>query len=381
MKKILFYCAIIFLTTPIFCVDWGGRVFNDTSFVMQSGEFHPVQFDMADFYISAPLNKKNTATIDARASFQFTYDDTDYAVHEFDCALNLDTLRYSQRIPTKGGDISLSVGRFFGSDLTGVIFSQQSDGVNVGFQNMTIQCNVYLGYTGLLNAKVAKIFVPADTDYYEPYQPLYAFAPRFVPLGFSVYLPALFNNQNLGAEFWTFFDANGDNFNRSYITVSLDGFTSRYFFYDAKLTFCIEYPDDLSLRTLVRLNVIPLDSFLISFYGDYSSGENGLLSPFVSFTKSVAFKKYTGDVYYSGIAQFGLNITKIFVEVVQLALNCAIITDCTDDSPSYDGVNFGAGVAWNIFQDLQAGLSFTQFIGNDSDDNRSEISIKVTLAY
>ena len=44
-------------------------------------------------------------------------------------------------------------------------------------------------------------------------------------------------------------------------------------------------------------------------------------------------------------------------------------------------MQLSADVLWNIFYDVQLGLSASQFIGDDSDNSKTTLSVKAVIAF
>lgn len=365
-------------------MEWGGLVSNDTALSGDKDfDMKLIQTDKADLYMSIPLDKKGTGSIMARGSFKFTYDDSPSASELYEYVLNLDTLSVSKVFsPSRFSSVAISCGRFDVMDSTGIMFAQQSDGVQVRFSNAAADLAVYCGYTGLLNAKAAKIFVSSEeTDYEEDDWDLYTLAPRYLPYGFSASFPALFWNQTLTVQGWGFQDLEDFDTDRYYASLSLDGGISKYFAYRAETMFGTEDFATLMNYSALRLDCFPIKGLMMSLNGNYSSGSHGGFSPFVGFSKVTAFKKLYTDVYYSGIIQAGMSASKVFWNVLNVGVGGTLVYGCMDKSVDYDGVLAKAFVQWNVFPDVQAGASYTQFVGDNSDDTRSDISLQVSIAF
>ncbi|MDY5634395.1 MAG: hypothetical protein SPF29_07480 [Treponema porcinum] len=229
MKRLLCTAAALIAgTASFFAVEWGGKIANDTSFMGKADDLKLKQSDTVGLWMNIPLNRTNSVYVAAEAYYKFTYDDTETADEEFENVINCNLLKFSAGwMAGNGNMISLSAGRFPVSDFTGIIFNQPADGLNFKVSSQTVDFNIFAGYTGLLNAKEVTILTPADTEYEESDDDFYAFAPKYLPFGFSFAFPSVFGNQHISLEGWGFADLNGDDCNRYYGMLGLDGYLLR----------------------------------------------------------------------------------------------------------------------------------------------------------
>ena len=114
--------------------------------------------------------------------------------------INLDVLNLSGQFPKVSGGPALftfTVGRYFESDFTGLVFSQQSiDGFELGFSNPGMVVSADLGYTGLTLNPVSYIVMTEADAVAQGNSSNFFGSPRIVGR-LQVLLPDLFLKQDL----------------------------------------------------------------------------------------------------------------------------------------------------------------------------------------
>lgn len=383
MKKVL-SAAIVLITgvSAFFCVEWGGRISNDTSFMGKADSLKLKQSDSASLWMNVPLNKKNSAYIAAEAYYKFAYDDTETADKEVENIFNCNLLKLSAGwMAGNGNMLSFSAGRFPVSDLTGIIFNQPADGINLKVSSQAVDFNVFAGYTGLLNAKDVTVLTADDTDYEESDNDFYTLAPKYLPFGISFAFPSVFGNQHIALEGWGFVDLNGDDYSRYYALLGLDGYLLSNLSYNIQTVFGTENFDNLMNFSSLSFDLNPAGNAGIKLYGTYASGEQGALSSFNGFTSMTAVAVRFADLQYSSMITGGLQLSNVFAGIMYASLGGAVIFECPDSSAEYFGVQLNADVLWNVFYDIQLGVSAAQFIGDDSDNSKTTLSVKAVIAF
>ena len=383
MKRLLCTAAALIAgTASFFAVEWGGKIANDTSFMGKADDLKLKQSDTVGLWMNIPLNRTNSVYVAAEAYYKFTYDDTETADEEFENVINCNLLKLSAGwMAGNGNMISLSAGRFPVSDFTGIIFNQPADGLNFKVSSQAVDFSIFAGYTGLLNAKEVTILTPADTEYEESDDDFYAFAPKYLPFGFSFAFPSVFGNQHISLEGWGFADLNGDDCNRYYGMLGLDGYLLRNLSYNVKTVFGTKNFDSLMNFSSLSFDLNPAGNFGIKLYGTYASGKQGSLSAFSGFTSMTAVSTRFADLEYSSMVTGGLQLSNVFAGVLYASLGGAVLFECPDSSVEYFGMQLSADVLWNIFYDVQLGLSASQFIGDDSDNSKTTLSVKAVIAF
>lgn len=383
MRKWLYVsAALILVSSALSAVEWGGVVTNETLFAGKIDSLKLKQSDSADVWLNIPFNKTNSVHLSAEMYYRFVYDDTDVADKSFENVLNLSLLKFSAVRMIKGGSVlSVSAGRFPVSDLTGLVFNQAADGVNVRLSAAAADFSVFAGYTGLLNSKEVTIITPRDTEYEERTDDFYTLAAQYLPFGFSLSFPSLFANQNVSFEGWGFVDLNGDDWHRWYASAGLDGFLMSRLSYRLQTVFGTENFESLMNLTSFSLDFNPVRKLDMRLYGVYASGSQGNLSAFNGFSSVTAVSARFEDILYSSLLAGGLTVSDIFGNCLLVSAGALVLFDVSGSAAEYFGMQFTADILWNMFSDVQLGFSASQLICRQADNSRTALSLKAALAF
>ena len=295
-------------------------------------------------------------------------------------------LRISKKIGSASNTILVNAGRFYFADISGTIFSQPSDGLNVLLSSRRVNAKVYANYTGLLNAQNVTILNKKDSSYALDTKKGWYFAAPYTNAGLSVDFPYLFANQTLSAEFLASFGTPGiedgtSGYNRLWGTLGLNGFILKNLCYVFTTTFGTELEDGVSNLTKLSFTYLPkFKSMTVSVFGHYASGEQFGLKPFKGFTKSTVCSSAV-EPEYSGIVKTGANISIKPVKSILAGLNGSAVFSCPKDDFEYKGFEAGISGNFQIFSDLNINGSFTQFAAKEKNDSKATFTLSATLAF
>lgn len=382
LRKTALSCTALLLSTSLFAIDWGGKLTNDTSFIgLKDSSLKPKQTDTLSLWTTIPLSKDNSRYFAAEGNYQFKYDGTDTAADEITNTLDLNLFKFAinKKLPRQK-NLSFTAGRFGISDLTGTVFAQNCDGLLFQFSMPRFSTNLYAGYTGLLNANSVTI-LNGDESSYELADPaVYRLAPKYVPFGINFTFPGLFANQNLSLQGWGFADANGDGYNRYYGLLSLDGYLVSNLYYTLKTVMGSENFEGVSNLSILNLYCYFTETFFMNLAGTYASGEQGDIKAFKGVTSMPALIS-SDDPEYTSLIKADLNFTKTFGKVAYINGGAACAFSIVDESPEYKGLQIQASAMYKVFNDVQLGASFGQFIGKESDLNKTHIAVKAAVVF
>lgn len=381
MKK-SFLCLVgIFSFFSINAFEWGGNFNNLTEFTGKPDDLKLVQNDQISLWTKIPVSEDRNSYIFGDVSYSFKYDGQDNVARVYNNILNLNILQGNFLWNLKGNSqLQLKVGRFPISDGTVAIFNQVSDGIFVGFKNSKIDLSVYGGYTGLLNSKSVDMllldYYTIESNYIEETNDFYTLAPKYIPVALNLKIP--FRANSFILQTWGFLDANGANQNRFYGTVGLNGYISKIFSYDLVSSF-----GTINFENISNLSMLDIsghfDKFIFSLSGKYASGKNGSFSQFIGVTKrSVIYSKF--DTEYSSAILGGVNFATLIGNFINLQAGFDVVFDAFEDV-QYRGVQYNAGVNWNIFSDLRLSALFKQFIGKESNENNITLDLGLLFAF
>ena len=355
--------------SPLAGLDFGGKINSTTKY--QGAEFSVLKWyesAAAHLWISSLLIKKMKLKVNTDGSYEFRYDERDGSCKNI---LDLNLLKISGTLEAgRYTTIQLAAGRFPVSDMTGIIFSQVSDGGFIKFVTPSVEFSIYGGSTGLLNAHDVTILTPSGTAYNPDYNAVYVKAPSYLPFGLSLSFPSLFLNQTVAAEGWGFIDFSTDKYSRWYGTVSVSGPLSGKVFYSLTATAGSENLKTLSCLSKAVLIFYPAANASVGFTSVYASGSNGFLSTFRGFTLQTAdFALDEPD--YAGMIKASVSFSYTILSRLCLVGEGGCVFACPENTVSYDGWQWNCSAVWNIFHDVQVSAGASQYYAADSSRNKT----------
>lgn len=420
MKKTtrFFLSSIAFfaLAPLAFSVETGGLLTNDTKFanIEKDGGLKLDQKNGINLWARHPLSEDGTSYFAAEGLFQTEYD---ASIEESDKKLLADVTLFKLVVQKEldSGSLVFSAGRFFNSDLSGVVYTQNGDGAKFDLNISRISVSLFGAYTGLLNAKTVTILTSADQDTYAPSndspdlseksKTVYVLADKYFAGGVTFALPHIFASQTIAAEGFGAFGLESKKYNRFYGTVALNGPLVPSFFYDVSSTFGFAKYDDGDMEkgnlTKGSITFYPdikptFESASISVNGLYASGQQGSFKSFQGFTSGTSVNSLD-QPEYSNVLLAGLSATLKPVSNVLLSAKGDLVFDTAagedSDKIKQCGFQYSAGFNWQIVSDVSLGASFGQFIGQKVDDvdyseagtgiggNKTELKITAAIAF
>ena len=227
MKRSLISILFAMLLLPSsFGYEWGLSLVNSTEFKGQ--EFDSLKLNQNDslsLWTKIPFNKNNSSYLVGDVSYHFKYEDAGNNPVGLQNIVNLNMFKFVSEISFNNvNKFFIMAGRFPLVDSSRKVFAQSSDGLYLKYAGVFTNISLYGGYTGLLNSKEVTVLTPSETKYKEASNDFYTLAPKYVPVSVMFNFPSLFANQQLNIQGWGFLDLNGDNFNRYYANIELDGY-------------------------------------------------------------------------------------------------------------------------------------------------------------
>lgn len=406
MKKHKFLLiALCLLTIPTFALDFGGYLTNKSALESygDDNEFKLDQQNSVSLWLRQNFNKSGENYFAVQGSYNF---EADLEEDDYINALDLELFKVSSSINSKNSKLTFDIGRFYFSDLSGIIFSQNADGVKIAFENSWIQTSLYASYTGLLNAITTEIITtPASSflmnkemlplenssiAFNEDDSKIYDLAQKYVFGAFNFALPNLFLNQSIYLEFLESYRLESDekDFNRMYATLYLDGPIYSSLFYNASTTFGIStYDGETDVSNLSSVSVkYYLKNASFGASAIYASGNQGSLSTFSGFTKITSTYSLQ-NFLYSGIIKAGINANFKPISVLLLSCDCDAIFNAAAgndfDEIEYYAFQYSFGALWQVKSDFKLGFTGCQFFDKENSDlaNKTYFCVNASLAF
>lgn len=396
MRFLRRFVLVSFLSLPFFpafSFEYGFFAGDNTSFKFDGEEYDvPIleQIESLSGTLRIPFDGSGLSYFAMEAGLTHTYDKTfeDGAGSDNDIAADISVFRLSSYKDFSSGRLSVDAGRFFVSDLSGIILSQINDGLKVSFSSQAFDVSAYGGYSGLLNLKNVSVMDSSGTVYSpDDERDFYDFAAPYIVGGLTFSAPYIVFNQTVSAECLAVVGTEGpadspdDDENRFYGTLSLNGPLSPIVFYNLSASLYSEDFSEFGVMGKAEVAVYPdFKSSSITVSASYASGNQGSMIPFVGFTQVTACLSADEPVY-SGIMKCGLAGSMLPVEKLFLSLGGdAVWKNGDDDSMEYYGVQFSTGLRYQMFSDVSLGLSASHFIGDSDDSSRTEFAFNAVIS-
>ncbi|MBO5607660.1 MAG: hypothetical protein J5930_07145 [Treponema sp.] len=384
------FCALVLALCTVasaFAIDFGGTFNNGTR--LYTNDFSPMSFSQQDgitAWVRQPFNNSINLYLAAEGTALFRYSVSDmnkFNSSTFVWCLDLSLLKAGFRFDFGENQLRVSAGRFFVSDVTGLIVGQNLDGAQAVFDAGFLQAGVYAGYSGLTNSQFATILNSSSSTYKNRSSYLYNFNSPYVVTGGSVRFPYLFANQTLTAEVLFAIGTAGPNGsnagdNRIYATAGLNGPIVKDLFYTFSTTLGI----DNGVNNMTDLSVTYYPPFLSSsatFSAVYASGDNGFMKPFRGFTSMQSTYSYSAPEY-TGLLKMGVSGTIKPLQGLLAGVGFDVVMDCASGF-AYSGVQWNANVQYRLFTDVVFGLDVSQYWGASEKQNSTSFKLNAAISF
>ncbi|MCR5044949.1 MAG: hypothetical protein K6A42_00040 [Treponema sp.] len=382
VKALFFACGLAIFAASAFSFDFGGSIRNNTKF--KGSKFSNIKLDQVDdinLWARFPISKDGKTYFIAEGLYEFELADTTVFNR-----LDLDLFKFAGAFKVGKRALNVSAGRFIYSDLTGLVYSQNGDGLYVNYDGGNFAVSAYAAYTGLLNAALVKMLDhPSDSFVYDT-KAVYELAQKYIVGAATFSLPALAGSHSLSAQFLGAFKLDGKSYNRLYGTACITGPIVKTLYYTLSTTMGFQSFDggsfDISNMSSAKVSYfLPFKDMTINCGGLYASGSHGPFEPFRAFTKIDAYNSLT-EPQHSGIIKGSFSATIKPIQTLLAYAGCDVIINAATSSLEYKGIQYNVGADWQIFSDLKTGVAFLQYIDNDNSDyNKIQIALNVTLTF
>ena len=383
MKRSLISILFAMLLLPSsFGYEWGLSLVNSTEFKGQ--EFDSLKLNQNDslsLWTKIPFNKSNSSYLVGDVSYHFKYEDAGNNPVGFQNIVNLNMFKFVSELSFNNvNKMFIMAGRFPIVDSSRKVFAQSSDGLYLKYAGVFTNISLYGGYTGLLNSKEVTVLTPSETKYKEASNDFYTLAPKYVPISVMFNFPSLFANQQLNIQGWGFLDLNGDDFNRYYANIELDGYLAKGLHYSLSSVFGTVNFENLMNCSELTIKYFVSEPFALQCSALYASGKNEIFDAFTGVTSNSVILAYE-NTECSNLFKAELGAVVSVLQKCLISAKGAYVADFTEESMDYRGIQWESNIIWNIFDDVQLSASMGQFYGQDSKDNQTRMSVNLNLAF
>lgn len=394
MKKSLssIFATLLF-SSSLFAVEWGGLV-NGTFKYNNNADTKVSEFKKAtktattddSLWIRIPFSKDGDNYFITEGTYNFEYENTNSkGTHSQYLDLSLFKFFFTKDVSNDNGHSSfdVSIGRYCLSDLTGLIYSQNTDSAMVKYNSDNFVVSLFGGYTGLLNGRAVKIISVVDKNtFIEDKDKIYQCAEKFFVGDLSITLQNLFANQSITIEGLGTFRTEGNSYSRMYASIGLTGPIISNLFYEVTSTLLYSKYDENDAKTgnLSRLNLTYFTNFK-----NAALGVTGIFASkdFIGFTSKTAVESQE-ELKYQGIFKGGLFASIKPVNNLIFTLSGDSVFDYNrgdkKDSFGFAGFQIQGFCSFQMFSDLNINASLIQYLDNDVS-NRNKTTIELSASF
>ena len=377
MKKVL-VAAALFITcaaTSLFGFEWGGLV-NNLSNVTTSDfkVIAPYQSNGVYLWMNAPITSDKSLRFSAEGVYKYDLV-FDAKNTKFTNVIDLNLLKVTGNWGINGSNLNLEGGRFFVSDKTGRIFSQNSDGVSVRYGNIDWNAGFYIGYTGLLNSFTVVMSDTPSANSEQLYNLCYGYIPVMADFSFTN-----LGDNSLTAQVSLFADMTGNGAHKGYFGLSGNGALGSFGAYDAKVAVGTENFKNIMLAANLDFSFFLGKNMVASVGAEYASGDSNIFSSF----RSITYKPlHSSSVADEGVDLLVPRITgMIYWNNVCLSANEKIIISIPSSGVVLNGFDTSIDIIYNVFSDLQLGCTLNAYANlKDKQSNRFGVTLNAAMAF
>ncbi len=375
------FCSALALSFPL---DFGGSIANFTR--VKGNNFSNLKLDQVNdllAWIKVPLNKDGSSYFAVQALYEFEHD---AFVEKTYNRVDINLAKYVGAWNVAGSPLTLSAGRFFYTDLSGLVMKQNCDGVNVSVEFPRVVVSAYAGFTGLLNSGTVKILNHKNDPYEYKTDKVYQVCERYVVASVGASVPNLFSTQTLSGQFLAAVKTSGKSFNRFYATLDMTGPIYKTIYYDASTTLGLQSFDGGSFEAtnLTRAEVkwfAPFKDLTVGAGAVYASGGKDGKNAFTGFTKIDACFSMKEPQYTSLFKAYASASIKPLPFLLARS-GAGLVFNFAKDSGGFQGFEWNVGADYQIVSDACVGASFQQYIDkDDSDASKVQISLNASLSF
>jgi len=365
--------AAFVLGGSVAAFEYGAYIDNNSKFQGQKlSNIKLSQINSGAVWVRSPLGSNTNNYFSMQGSYQHERDfrykmDYDY--------VDLDLFKLNFGTTLFGNQLTAAAGRFFVSDLSSIVYTQNADGLYLNYQAPTYTVSLYGAYTGLLNAnKISMIAIGKDAEIADS-DKLYDFAEKYVISAGTISFLTLAENTSVDMQFLGAYRVEHKSTNRMYATISVNGPISSNIYYNTSYTLGwrnydhSKYIKDALFRASATYFV---PNTTLSLSGNFLY----VTDMFVGFTSQDAVNSWDLPEYVD-LCKPGATISIKPFSKLLLSLSGDIVFD---SDLNYQGVQYRAAADLQLFSDLYIGGAITQYIDDDvAKNNRHCFQLKATL--
>lgn len=377
MKKLVKLISLAVCALSIssaFALDYGFLVDNNTSFKTNAKKnMYLLQKDSVSAWVKTPLGQNQNNYFSAEGIYKFEYNADVKQIKNF---VDINLLKFVFVNQLESGKLETDFGRFFVVDASGLIFTQNCDGAFVKYSSGSVEVSGYLGYTGLLNGNTVTM-INAPTFIGNDEKKVYDFADRNAIAMVTGYFPSLFAEQSLTVQAAGAFRTDVITYNRIYATLGLSGPIAGNLFYSVTGTasFILDNGKEMKVSPLVRADLTYYFSIASAGLSVIYAGKD-----FTGITSQTALNSLA-EPEYNNLLKAGIFAAVKPVDNLLIKVSGDIAFDGSKNM-QLKGIQYKAGVDYQIASDVLIGASWTQYFDiNKTDADSMAAAVKAKIAF
>jgi hypothetical protein len=385
MKKLLFTSLLLAASLTVSAFDFGGMLTNNSKFADLTPDdgIKLVQKNAVKLWGKHTFKGTDNYVL-VQGQYQFEHN---FGFDKNTQAVNLDIAQFV----LAGKNLTAIIGRSYKSDVSGIVYSQPGDGINLTWKVPGFKAGAYVYYTGLLNSQFVTIITDPAADYMRDPDKLYDLNAKYFVSGLSASLSNFWKEQTVTAEVICTANLDKTTYNRFYAEGQLEGpLPLTGLFYD--VTGVVEYSvfnkDDPEYDFLTGANLFwypGTKDAQVVVHTVYASGSDTTASTplrgFKGFTSQTAVNSLS-EPEYSGIFISGLSAAFKPVQTLKVSAGADAVFSTENKKNEYKGFQCAAALDFQVLSDVYAGVDFTRYQGkDDSGDDKTAVTVKVSVSF
>lgn len=383
MKKVSFskriigaVFACILFASSLYAVSWSGVIDDNTKlFTSDFSAFNLYQSNGIYLSLNSKLGDSGLRlSSECSYKYQANIPFSSEKASTFTNIVDLSLLKLSGTWTLPGGALSMNFGRFSYSDLSGVIFTQNSDGVYVSYDSMKMSAGFYAGYTGLQNSLNVSMIDAYNYDY-----EFYNLCAGYIPILADFAYKSFLKTNTIALQLSGFLEPKKDFSSKYYATVSLAGPVTTLGNYSVTITAGTQEFKDVMAYANANMSFFVNQMGIMGCGIEYASGNHAVFSPFYSITSQTAYNAVVSATKSSVLLP---NISETFIlndMVLGLYQKLAIPFN---EKINVKGLEIGVNWIYNVLSDVQISCNVLLYFDfADTKMSNNEITLKTLLSF
>lgn len=262
--------------------------------------------------------------------------------------VDLSLLKLSGKWALPGGSFSANLGRFSYSDLSGTVFTQNSDGIHLSYDTLKTSASLYAGYTGLINSLNVSM---VDSYFYE--YDFYNLCAGYIPVVANFSYKSFFHTNTISFQLSGFLEPKKEFSSKYYAALSLSGPIKTLGQYSFSTVLGTQEFKDMMLYSSLNLTFF-LSKVMFGAGIEYASGNQFGLSPFKTITYQTGYSSAAGGEKSAVI------LPKISGTLASANFSLSLAEKLVVSAPDafyLSGLESNCNFIINVFSDLQVSSS------------------------